>query len=60
MIDLVVDRRDMRSVIANALRFMGAKRKEPVARPAPASTAAPVEVVEVVDVVDGVDTTPST
>ena len=30
MLDLVVDRRDMRSVIANALRFMGARRSEPV------------------------------
>jgi acetyl-CoA carboxylase carboxyl transferase subunit beta len=29
MLDLVVDRREMRSVIANALRFMGAKRSEP-------------------------------
>ena len=28
MIDLVVDRREMRSVIANALRFMGATRAE--------------------------------
>src|SRR6187401_3674701 len=33
MIDLVVDRREMRSVIANALRFMGAKRSEPVSLP---------------------------
>ena len=31
MLDLVVDRREMRSVIANALRFMGAKRSEPTA-----------------------------
>jgi acetyl-CoA carboxylase carboxyl transferase subunit beta len=31
MLDLVVDRRDLRSVIANALRFMGAKRSEPAA-----------------------------
>ena len=30
MLDLVIDRRDMRSVIANALRFMGATRSEPV------------------------------
>ena len=36
MLDLVVDRREMRSVIANALRFMGAKRSEPVAVAAPA------------------------
>ena len=51
MIDLVVDRRDMRSVIANALRFMGARRSEPVPLPAPASTP-PVDIVDVVDVVD--------
>src|ERR1700730_1451599 len=40
MLDLVVDRREMRSVIANALRFMGATRTEPTpvpAAPAPAS-----------------------
>jgi len=30
MLDLIIDRRDMRSVIANALRFMGATRSEPV------------------------------
>jgi acetyl-CoA carboxylase carboxyl transferase subunit beta len=30
MLDLVIDRRDMRSIIANALRFMGATRSEPV------------------------------
>jgi acetyl-CoA carboxylase carboxyl transferase subunit beta len=30
MLDLVVDRREMRSVVANALRFMGAKRDEAV------------------------------
>jgi acetyl-CoA carboxylase carboxyl transferase subunit beta len=30
MLDLVVDRREMRSIIANALRFMGAARAEPV------------------------------
>ena len=29
MLDLVVDRRELRSVIANALRFMGATRAEP-------------------------------
>jgi acetyl-CoA carboxylase carboxyl transferase subunit beta len=28
MLDLVVDRREMRSVVANALRFMGARRGE--------------------------------
>jgi acetyl-CoA carboxylase carboxyl transferase subunit beta len=33
MLDFVVDRRDMRSVIANALRFMGAKRAEAAAVP---------------------------
>jgi acetyl-CoA carboxylase carboxyl transferase subunit beta len=31
MLDLIVDRRDLRSVVANALRFMGAKRSEPSA-----------------------------
>ena len=30
MIDLVVDRREMRAVVANALRFMGARDAEPV------------------------------
>jgi acetyl-CoA carboxylase carboxyl transferase subunit beta len=30
MLDLVVDRREMRSIVANALRFMGATRAEPV------------------------------
>jgi acetyl-CoA carboxylase carboxyl transferase subunit beta len=29
MLDLVVDRREMKSTIANALRFMGARRAEP-------------------------------
>src|SRR6266487_3303182 len=35
MIDLVVDRREMKTVIANALRFMGARRKAapPIASP---------------------------
>jgi acetyl-CoA carboxylase carboxyl transferase subunit beta len=44
MLDLVIDRREMRSVIANALRFMGAARSEPVrvaeAEMAPAGAAA--------------------
>jgi len=43
MLDLVIDRRDMRSVIANALRFMGATRSDPVhvaeAEMAPAGAA---------------------
>ena len=41
MLDLVVDRRDLRSVIANALRFMGATRRElpSVALPAIAPAA---------------------
>jgi hypothetical protein len=34
MIDLVIDRREMKTVIANALRFMGAVRK-----PAPVAVA---------------------
>ena len=29
MIDLVVDRREMKAVIASALRFMGASRQAP-------------------------------
>jgi acetyl-CoA carboxylase carboxyl transferase subunit beta len=46
MIDLVVDRRDMRSVIANALRFMGAKRSEPAAVTAPAAAPAAGDAVD--------------
>jgi acetyl-CoA carboxylase carboxyl transferase subunit beta len=42
MLDLVVDRRDMRSVIANALRFMGATRSEPVSVAVPALASAGV------------------
>src|SRR5437773_2326558 len=38
MIDLIVDRREMRSVIANALRFMGATRAQSIAA-VPASPA---------------------
>jgi acetyl-CoA carboxylase carboxyl transferase subunit beta len=41
MLDLIVDRREMRSVIANALRFMGASRSNPV----PAPAAAPAGLV---------------
>ena len=42
MIDLIVDRREMKGVIANALRFMGASRAE--GAPAPAAGApAPAE-----------------
>ena len=37
MLDLVVDRREMKAVIANALRFMGAVRKPAPRQPAPAS-----------------------
>jgi hypothetical protein len=40
----VVDRREMRSVIANALRFMGAKRSEPAEVAVPELTAAGVTV----------------
>ena len=40
MIDLIVDRREMKAVIANALRFMGASRAEGASAPA-ATTAAP-------------------
>jgi acetyl-CoA carboxylase carboxyl transferase subunit beta len=47
MLDLVVDRREMRSVIANALRFMGAKRREadPVAAAELTSAGVTGEVV---------------
>ena len=44
MLDLVVDRRDMRAVIANALRFMGATRRESVAVGAQALAPAGVAV----------------
>jgi acetyl-CoA carboxylase carboxyl transferase subunit beta len=40
MIDLVVDRREMKAVIANALRFMGATRAQSI--PAVASVETPV------------------
>jgi acetyl-CoA carboxylase carboxyl transferase subunit beta len=46
MLDLIVDRRDMRSVIANALRFMGAKRSDPVAGAEPALAASAGEAVD--------------
>jgi acetyl-CoA carboxylase carboxyl transferase subunit beta len=40
MLDLVVDRREMKSVIANALRFMGAAETSPAAPAAAAERAA--------------------
>ena len=40
MIDLVVDRREMKAVIANALRFMGATRAQSI--PAVAGVETPV------------------
>ena len=43
MLDLVVDRRELRSVIANALRFMGATRAEPT--PVPVVPAAALAAV---------------
>jgi acetyl-CoA carboxylase carboxyl transferase subunit beta len=45
MLDLIVDRREMRSVIANALRFMGAKRSEPVEVAAAEMTSAAAAAV---------------
>ena len=30
MIDLIVDRREMKAVVANALRFMGARQADPI------------------------------
>jgi acetyl-CoA carboxylase carboxyl transferase subunit beta len=54
MLDLVVDRRELRSVIANALRFMGAARAEPAsAGPAASVPPAPGEPVAAVPVPDG-------
>jgi acetyl-CoA carboxylase carboxyl transferase subunit beta len=43
MLDLIVDRRDMRSAIANALRFMGAKRAESGSAAATPATPASVD-----------------
>jgi acetyl-CoA carboxylase carboxyl transferase subunit beta len=43
MIDLVVDRREMKAVIANALVFMGAVRRAPVPSVVPVEATAPVE-----------------
>jgi acetyl-CoA carboxylase carboxyl transferase subunit beta len=49
MIDLIVDRREMKATIANALRFMGATR---AATPPPAAPAVPaVDSVPVADAV---------
>ncbi|HEY1912262.1 MAG TPA: acetyl-CoA carboxylase, carboxyltransferase subunit beta [Vicinamibacterales bacterium] len=42
MLDLVVDRREMKTVIAAALRFMGASGVSPITLVSPAETAAPV------------------
>jgi acetyl-CoA carboxylase carboxyl transferase subunit beta len=42
MIDLVVDRREMKAVIANALRFMGAARAQPA--PAVSGVETPIAV----------------
>jgi acetyl-CoA carboxylase carboxyl transferase subunit beta len=44
MLDLIVDRREMRSVIANALRFMGAKRHEHAPAAVEAVAAAVVDL----------------
>ena len=44
MIDLVVDRRELKQVIANALRFMGAKA--PAAELEVAAAAAPLMIAE--------------
>jgi acetyl-CoA carboxylase carboxyl transferase subunit beta len=43
MLDLVVDRREMKQVIAAALRFMGAAARTPAAAPAAAADAAAPE-----------------
>ena len=39
MIDLIVDRREMKAAIANALRFMGARATRPAPDPAPSPDA---------------------
>jgi acetyl-CoA carboxylase carboxyl transferase subunit beta len=41
MLDLVVDRREMKAIIAAALRFMGAKALPAAAPPPPAFAAEP-------------------
>ena len=41
MIDLIVDRREMKAVVANALRFMGARQADPLDRAGLALMAAP-------------------
>jgi acetyl-CoA carboxylase carboxyl transferase subunit beta len=43
MLDLVVDRREMRSTIAAALRFMGAACREPAPVTVPAASGPPVD-----------------
>jgi acetyl-CoA carboxylase carboxyl transferase subunit beta len=43
MIDLVVDRREMKAVIANALRFMGASRRSAATGAAPVEAPVPLE-----------------
>jgi len=44
MLDLIVDRRDMKAVIASALRFMGARRAaSPAVEVAPAAAAVAAE-----------------
>ncbi len=41
MLDLVIDRREMKAVVANALRFMGARQRDPVpSEPGPELVAA--------------------
>ena len=41
MLDLIVDRRELKSTIARALRFMGAREAQPASVPAPAGAATP-------------------
>jgi hypothetical protein len=41
MIDLVVDRREMKATVAGALRFMGARAAAPIAAAAVAAAAVP-------------------
>jgi acetyl-CoA carboxylase carboxyl transferase subunit beta len=46
MLDLVVDRREMKATIANALRFMGAKASAVVSRESSVNAATPVEATK--------------
>ncbi|PYQ79401.1 MAG: hypothetical protein DMG03_25900, partial [Acidobacteria bacterium] len=46
MVDLVVDRREMKAIVANALRFMGTARPAAAAAMAGVEPAVPIVVTE--------------